>query len=81
MKMTLSPWPEVAAELQSKLGYVGGQEYDMADNALLAIIAGFDVQVRHLTEHKTKRQARESGPPKTTLSVQVSPGGRGFGQR
>lgn len=67
--MTLYPWVEVAPALQERLGYVGGQEYEMSGGALEAIVeAGFDIQVRHV---------RGEAQPE----AQVSPGGRGFGQR
>ena len=79
MRMTISPWPEVAEALHERLGYVGGQDYEMNGEALHSIVeAGFDIMVRN---HPGGRNHVGNRQEATIPSVQVSPGGRGFGQR
>ena len=80
--MVVCPWPETVAPLADAGFTFTPDPIDMDGDLLVRLVAaGFDIMMRASRTHQTRRERARDGEAPIEYHLQISPGGRGFGQR
>jgi hypothetical protein len=80
--MFVYPWPETVTSLAEAGFTFTPDPIDMDGDLLVRLVAaGYDIMLRRHQPHQTRRERTRDGDAAFEYTLQISPGGRGFGQR